>query len=85
MAFLIDKITNSIDDVITGQSFETEIFPVTKEDLKKVLKKNGWKFNWRKEFELKERRLYKLVLKGRSTIEGLIAFKLMRIILKCIL
>ena len=40
----IDKLTNSILNTITGDSFETEVIPVTKEDLKNVTKKNGWLF-----------------------------------------
>jgi len=74
--FFIDKITNSIDDARSGRSFETEILPVTAKDLEKILKKNGWQFNWRKEFELKERKLYKLVLKEHSAIEGLISYQI---------
>jgi hypothetical protein len=37
--FLIDKITNSIEDAVSGKSVDTEILPVDKADLKTVLKK----------------------------------------------
>jgi hypothetical protein len=32
--FLIDKITNSIEDAVSGKSVDTEILPVDKADLK---------------------------------------------------
>jgi hypothetical protein len=39
LAFLIDKITNSIEDVATGKGFDTEVLAVITTDLKLVLKK----------------------------------------------
>lgn len=48
--FVVDKLTNSIENVITGDSFATEISILTINDLKAVSKKNGWLFNWRIEF-----------------------------------
>ncbi|WP_262248818.1 hypothetical protein [Parapedobacter soli] len=50
--FIIDKLTNSIENVITGDSFETEISLATTADLKRVNKANGWLFDWK--FELKQ-------------------------------
>ncbi|WP_406843770.1 hypothetical protein [Flavobacterium soyae] len=43
--FKIDKLTNSIENVITGDSFQTEISILQSSDLKSVTKKNGWLFN----------------------------------------
>ena len=40
----IDKLTNSILNTITGDSFETEVIPVTKEDLKKRHQKEWMAF-----------------------------------------
>jgi hypothetical protein len=40
----IDRLTNSIVNTISGDSFQTRILPVTKEDLKGVNRKIGWKF-----------------------------------------
>jgi len=48
--FVIDKLTNSIENIVTGDSFPTEISVVTREDLKLTTKKNGWVFNWLAEF-----------------------------------
>lgn len=42
--FVIDKLTNSIENVQTGDKHETEIVPVTAADLKRVHKKAGWAF-----------------------------------------
>ena len=48
--FIIDKLTNSIENVITGDSFATDISLLSNKDLKNVSKKNGWVFNWHNEF-----------------------------------
>ena len=42
----IDKLTNSIENAFSGDSFDTELIPVTKADLRSVKKGNGWQFNW---------------------------------------
>ena len=38
----IDKLTNSIVNTISGDSFPTDIHPATKVDLKNISKKNNW-------------------------------------------
>lgn len=75
--FRIDKITNSIENAITSEAVETEIFRLLAADLKVTLKKYGWKFNWREEFRNPERGIYKLVIQGGATIEGLISLQAM--------
>ena len=45
--FLIDKLTRSIENIITGDSFPTEISIINTQDLKIASKKNGWLFNWK--------------------------------------
>ncbi len=42
--FEIDKLTNSIENVITGDSFPTDITLISSADLKTVTKKDGWVF-----------------------------------------
>ena len=37
--FIIDELTNSIKNVVTGDSFQTEIARVTKNDLKTITKR----------------------------------------------
>ena len=49
--FEIDKLTNSIQNTISGDSFPTEVSRLTKTDLKEVIKKNGWAFNWKTELD----------------------------------
>lgn len=62
--FMIDKITESIEEVSTGNSFETEILLVSIDEIRKIHKKDGWLFNWKKEFTEPGRQLYKLVIPG---------------------
>jgi len=73
--FIIDKITNSIEDSKTGRSYETLIIPVTNEDIKGILKKNGWQFNWKKEYRVFGHQLFKLVIAGDTEIQGLISLQ----------
>ena len=46
--FEIDKLTNSIENIVTGDSFQTEVSIVDDKDKKLILKKNGWVFDWNK-------------------------------------
>jgi hypothetical protein len=48
----IDKLTRSIENAITGDSFKTEVLPLTAKDLKQ-LKKSDWLFDWRAESKTK--------------------------------
>ncbi len=73
--FFIDKITNSIENALTGQVLKTDVLPFTSDNLKEVLKKYGWRFSWRKEFKSNDRHLYKLVIRGDTTIQGLISLQ----------
>jgi len=72
--FEIDKLTNSIENVVTGDSFQTEVSVVSVADLKSVTKKNQWLFNRRFEHKQPEREVYKLTIIGNSTIiQGLLS------------
>ena len=74
--FIIDKLTNSIENVITGDSFKTEISILQKIDLKIISKKNGWLFDWRKELKEPARDIYKLTIVGNpNIIQGLISIE----------
>ncbi len=71
----IDKLTNSIENAFSGDSFETELLPIAKDDLKKIKKVNGWQFEWKYEFEQANRQVYKLTITGNpNIIQGLISF-----------
>jgi hypothetical protein len=74
--FIIDKLTNSIENVITGDCFATEISILTNADLKTVSKKNGWLFSWKDEFKEPTRDIYKLTITNNPTIiQGLISLE----------
>lgn len=69
--FVIDKLTNSIENVKTGDSFKTDISLLTRDELKVVTKKNGWVFDWKSEIKAPEKEVYKLTISGSSNIQGL--------------
>lgn len=72
--FVVDKLTNSIENVVTGDSFTTEISLISVSDLKNITKKNDWVFDWKKEFKQPERDVYKLtIINNQSIIQGLIS------------
>ncbi len=74
--FVVDKLTNSIENVVTGDSFKTEVSILTKADLKLVTKKNGWLFDWKKELKDPAREIFKLTIIGNPTIiQGLISME----------
>lgn len=77
LEFIIDKLTNSLENVITGDSFRTEVSVLTNADLKSVSKSNGWLFNWRAEFKTPSRDVYKLTIANNpSIIQGLISLEI---------
>ncbi len=72
--FIIDRLTNSILNTISGDSFPTEISILTKNDLKIITKKKGWNFNWRAEFKNEKTEQYKLtIVNNPSIIQGLLS------------
>jgi hypothetical protein len=71
--FVIDKITNSIEDVRTGDSFKTEVSLLTATELKSVTKSRGWLFDWKEEFKVPEKEVYKLTIAGAQSIQGLVS------------
>jgi hypothetical protein len=74
--FIIDKLTNSIENVITGDSFQTDISLVSRLDIKSIKKANGWVFNWLIEFKEPARDVYKLtIINNPSIIQGLISLE----------
>ena len=71
--FIIDKLTNSIENVVTGDSFATDISLLKSSDLKNITKKNNWLFDWKQEFKQPERDVFKLTIVNNSEIiQGLI-------------
>ena len=66
--FVVDALTNSIRNTISGDSFRTEVLRLTKNDLKQITKKNGWNFNWKTELENNIKEVYKLTIVGNTNI-----------------
>ena len=74
--FFIDKLTNSIENVVTGDSFATDISLLTFFDLKVITKRNKWLFDWKAEFVRPERDVYKLTIVNNATIiQGLVSLE----------
>lgn len=60
--FVVDRLTNSIQNTISGDSFQTEVSRFTLKDIKQVTKKNGWNFHWKLEFDNNENEVYRLTI-----------------------
>ena len=72
--FEIDKLTNSIENAVSGEVFETDVCLVTTKD-KKQIRKSDWKFDWHSELNKTDREMYKLVTRSNpEIIHGLISF-----------
>jgi hypothetical protein len=73
----IDELTNSVRNVISGDSFQTEVSLVTKFDLKTITKTKGWQFDWKLELKHPERDIYKLtIVNNQSIIQGLVSLEI---------
>jgi len=72
--FEIDRLTRSIENIATGDSFPTDVSYLVKADIKLVTKKNGWLFNWKSELDASDREVYKLTIQGNpNVIQGVIS------------
>lgn len=73
--FEVDKLTNSIENILTGEVFDTEINRLT-ETSKKQIKKADWLFDWHTELKDKSKEVYKLTTTNNPTIiQGLISIE----------
>jgi hypothetical protein len=67
----IDKLTKSIENRFSGDSFSTDVIELKVDELKLLKKK--WKFDWEKEF-LTGNKVYKLVIRfSPEVIQGLVS------------
>lgn len=72
--FIIDKLTNSIQNTVSGDSFDTVISRLLDSDLINISKKNGWNFNWQSELNDKSKVVYKLtIINNFEVIQGLLS------------
>jgi hypothetical protein len=74
--FVIDKLTNSILNTISGDSFQTEVSRFTLKDCKQTIKKNGWNFNWKTELNDDVNEVYKLtIINNPDIIQGVLCIR----------
>lgn len=72
--FEVDKLTNSIENTLTGEVFDTEITRLFAKQ-KLQIKKTEWGFDWHKELKSNENEIYMLTtINNLSIIHGLICF-----------
>ncbi len=67
---MVDKLTNSIENVVTGYTFPTDITIISSADLKTITKKVGWAFDWKDELKQPERDVYKLNIVNNQSFNG---------------
>ena len=76
LEFEVDKLTNSIENVKSGDSFPTEISLLTKAEVKELTAKAGWQFNWMSELKLPSREVYKLTITNNpNIIQGVVSLE----------
>ena len=74
--FTVDRLTNSILNTISGDSFSTVVARFTIKDSKQITKKNGWNFNWKSELNNDLNEVYKLtVIHNPDIIQGLLSVR----------
>lgn len=74
--FIVDKLTNSIQNTISGDSFPTEVARFTLKDTKQTTKRNGWNFNWKSELDNDVNEVYKLTIVGNpDIIQGVMSIR----------
>ena len=73
--FIIDKLTNSIENTLTAEVFDTEIVRLICADAKQIRKKD-WQFDWLQELKDKTKEIYKLTTVNNPTIiQGLVSIE----------
>ena len=71
----IDKLTNSIENTVSGEVFDTQVSRLIKGDLK-VIRKADWQFDWRLECSTSNNEVYKLTTINNPTIiQGLLSIE----------
>lgn len=69
----IDKLTNSIVNVISGEVFETEFQKASK----KEIKRSDWLFDWHAELRDKNKEVYKMTtVQNKNIIQGLLSYQI---------
>lgn len=73
--FEIDKLTNSIENALTEEVFDTEVVQLSIKESKQI-KKAEWQFDWHAKLKDKLKEVYKLTTKNNPTIiQGLLSIE----------
>jgi hypothetical protein len=71
----IDKLTRSIENAQTGESFPTQVRPLTAPEARKLTGK-GWAFDWAQELRQNSRQVYQLnTVANPHIIHGLVSLE----------
>ena len=77
--FIVDRLTDSVLNTISGDSFQTDVATLKKSDLGHLGKNDEWKFNWKSEFNDLTKEVYKLtIINNPDIIQGLISVSIER-------
>lgn len=77
--FIIDRLTDSILNTISGDSFQTEVSTLKLSDLSNISKKSKWNFDWSAEFNDLTKEVYKLtIVNNPDIIQGLLSLTIER-------
>jgi len=69
----IDKLSNSIENTVSGDIFDTDIFRLFAKDSKQINRAH-WQFNWQEQIKFIDREVYKIVIRNNpKIIQGLIS------------
>ena len=73
--FEVDKLTNSIENIFTGEVFDTAIVKLAYTNRKQI-RKSDWQFDWIKELQDETKEVYKLTTINNPTIiQGLVSIE----------
>jgi hypothetical protein len=71
----IDRLTRSIENAVSGDSFKTQVLELTSPDIRKI-KSADWLFEWKVEAKQLNKKIYKLVILDNPTIiQGLMSLQ----------
>ncbi len=74
-SFFIDKLTNSIENTLSGEIFDTEITLISDKDIS-AIKRKDWQFDWKTEFKDPSKKIFKLTTNNNPTIiQGLLSIE----------
>jgi len=74
--FIVDELTNSIRNIVSGDSFQTTISRITISDIKYIKTQKGWVFDWELELSCPEKDVFKLtIVNNPHILQGLVSLE----------